>query len=202
MTWRFLRSRRFVSTYLVFLALTALTAWVVANPPRFEEFISLSVLSMNMTGTGYFSSNTSTVGTGELISWNIQIYNHMGSTQLLLVDVKLSNETLPGPDAKANSPSSGMSLFRASRAILGNETWKMPLQWSIVDHTQGGVVVMQRMQVNNQTASGINVSANSGMNFRIVIELWTYDLQTHNFIFSFQSNGILRSVWSQLWFDV
>lgn len=196
------RSRHFVSTYLVFLALTTTTAWVVANPPRLEEFVSLSVLSRDLTGTGFFSDNTSTVRTGELVAWNIQVYNHMGTTQLMLVDVKLSNETLPGPDAKTNSPSYGVSLFQIVDAVLSNQTWNMPLQWSILDQTQNGAVVIQSMQVNNQTVSGLDVSATSGKNFRIVVELWTYDVQTHSFLYSLRSNGEIRSVWVQLWFNV
>ncbi len=194
--------RRFVSLYLVLLASTSMVTWVIVTPPRFEQYASISVLSQRLTASNYFPGNTSTVEPGQPVSWNIQVYNHMGAAQLLLLIVRLSNETIAGPDATTNSPSSGTALLELTRATLNDETWTVPLQWSVINITQTNQVAIQIMQVNSATIGGINVSSPSGKNFRIIVELWTYDIETHSFIFSFKSDGAIRIAWNQLWFDV
>ncbi len=175
-------------------------AWLSVNPPAYEQFASVSVLDANLGTISYFPGNTSKVQLGQVITWEIQLYNHVGSTQLFLVDVKLSNETIPGPVASTNQPSAGTVVFQATKATLNNETWIFPLQWSVANFTRAGLATITNMQVNNQTSS-VNVSAISGRNFRMVVELWTYDVQNHNFLFSFRSGGTVESVWGQLWFD-
>src|SRR6266571_3556391 len=55
------RSREFVVSYLVFLVLTSTIAWVVANPPRIDQFSSVSVLGPDMTAASYFPGNSTTV---------------------------------------------------------------------------------------------------------------------------------------------
>ncbi len=197
------RSREFVATYLVFLVLAVAVAWVAENPPQVDQFSSISVLGPAATPTEYFPGNDANVTRNEIVQWNVQVYNHMGSTQLFLVRIKLGNfTTLYGPNATSNIPSQGPILLDTYRAVLNNQTLTLPFQWSIDNDTStGGTTTIQTMTVNDTALSGVDVSAQGGANFRIVIELWTYDLQTHDFVFSFTSNGSLDSVFDQVWFN-
>ena len=187
----------------MFLVLTSTITWVVANPPRLDEFSSISVLGPSMTATSYFPGNSTTVGQNVPINWTVQVYNHMGSVQLFLVRVLLSNLTIYGPNATDNSPSEGSPILDVYRAVQHNETWTLPLQWSIIDDPSvGGTTTIQTMSINNSTVNPpVKVSASGGLNFRIVIELWSYDIRLGGFIFSFTSNGSLASVFDQIWFN-
>jgi len=178
------------------------TAWIIANPPKIDEFSSVSILGPALTASSYFPGNNTTVKLNETVQWNLQVYNHMGSTQLFLVNITLSNSTIPGPNAASNTPSGGYQLLRIYRAVENNQTWTLPLQWSITNDTSSsGTTTIQTMTINNTPVSGIGLPAIGGTDFRIVIELWSYDLQTHGYVFSFMSNGAQTSVFNQVWFN-
>jgi hypothetical protein len=197
-----IRSREFLTLFLAFLVLTSLVAWVVANPPTNEDFASISVLGSRMNTVSYFPNNITTVFLNEPIQWNVQVYNHMSTTQLFAVYIKLANVTATSPNATSNTPSGGSLLLQSHRAVLRNETWNLPLAWSVTSETSvSGTTKIQSMTINNALVPGIDLSAVGGTNFRIVIELWSYDVQTHSFLFSFMTRTGLNSVFNQIWFN-
>ncbi len=201
------RSKEFAWLFLIFLSLTSITAWVAANPPLQEKFASISVLGMDMAATNYFPAGNSTIIPQEAIQWNAFVYNHLGSAQLFLFTIKLANQTTSGPNSTTNEPNSGKILMQTHRAVLGNETWNIPISWFVGSFTnttasQGSIVSIDSMNVNGQWTNGTMISAIGGRNFRIVLELESYDIQTGSFVFSFRSNGTVRSVWDQIWFNL
>jgi uncharacterized membrane protein len=196
-----LNRKEIVTIFLGSLILTSLLAWVSATPPRTEQFASVSVLGSRMTVANYFPNNVATVTLNEQIGWNLQVYNHMGTSQLFLLKVILANTTITGPDAARNIPTQGSLLMQSFRVVLNNETWSLPLQWSITGETNaGGSTTIQTMMVNNNPVNG-GISAVNGKSFRIVLELWSYDTQEHNVIFSFEVSGVLNSIFNQVWFN-
>ncbi len=195
-------NREFLTLFLAFLVLTSLVAWVTANPPANEDFASVSTLGSRMSAASYFPNDITTVSLSEQIQWDVQVYNHLGSTQLFALYIKLANLTISSPNATSNTPSGGFLLVQYYRAMLNNETWNLPLTWSISSETSGsGMTSIQSMLVNNTPVSVSGVSALNGKNFRIVIELWSYDVQTHSFLFSFIARGTLDSTFNQVWFN-
>ena len=199
------RTKELVSAYLIFLVLTSVVAWVAANPPRVEEFSAISVLGETMNATNYFPNNATSVRLNQQMSWEVQVYNHMGNVQLYRVKVSVANTTInglpAGPNATSHTPSQGNTLLQTYRVLLNGETWNLPLQWSITQETNAaGITTIQAMRVNNSPVP-VGISAVSGKSFRIVIELWSYDTETHDFIFSFTGDGVLSSVFNQIWFD-
>ncbi len=173
------RSKEFAWLFLLFLSLTSVTAWVVANPPMQDQFASISVLGTDMTATNYFPAGNSTITPQEAVQWNVFVYNHLGTAQLFLLTMKLANQTISGPSSPTNTPNAGKILMQTYRAVL-----------------------IDSVNVNGQLTNGTMISANGGQNFRIVLELEAYDFQTGSFIFSFRSNGTVRSVWDQIWFSL
>ena len=204
MMLKYLRSKEFATLYLVFLSLTTLVAWVNANPPKAEQFASVSVLGPSKTAAQYFPNNSSQIKTGEVINWYIQVYNHMESAELFFLNIKIGNQSLTDtPNAPTNTPSAGFTILQSYQVVLNNDTWIVPLQWWVVNNTiNGNSVVIGALQVNTSTAPAIGISAVFGKNFRIIIELWSYDVQLHEFLFSFRSGGVVYSLWNQQWFDL
>jgi len=201
------RSKEFAWLFLLFLSLTSVTAWVVANPPMQDQFASITVLGTDMTATNYFPAGNSTITPQEAVQWNVFVYNHLGTAQLFLLTMKLANQTISGPSSPTNTPNAGKILMQTYRAVLGNETWNIPINWFVDSFTntttpQGNTIGIDSVNVNGQLTNGTMISANGGQNFRIVLELEAYDFQTGSFVFSFRSNGTVRSVWDQIWFSL
>ena len=96
-------------------------------------------------------------------------------------------------------------LAQYYRAMQNGDTWTVPLSWSITNEsktpTPSNTTTIESVTVNNQAVNNTNISAIGGTNFRIVIELWSYSIVTHSYIFSFLSNGVLDSVFDQVWFN-
>jgi hypothetical protein len=200
------RTREFLSLFLAFVALVSLVAWVNANPPATEQFASISVLGPNNDAVSYFPNNNRIVTLNQPVSWTIQVFNHMGSSQLFQLRIKLANRTITGPDPTSSPPisSDGPVVFNSTRAMLQNETWTIPIQWSVTSKTTGvQMVTIGSMLVNGQTST-TNVPAlivPNGNNFRIVVELWSYDIPTRGFLFSYLSGGVPYGVFDQVWFS-
>jgi hypothetical protein len=60
--------------------------------------------------------------------------------------------------------------------------------------------------INGKIVNGTNISALPTvtvppLRFRMVIELWSYSVESNSYIFSFISNGILDSQFNQIWFN-
>jgi hypothetical protein len=161
------------------------------------------------TAGPYFPNNNSIVAVGnETIPWTIQVYNHLGSSQLFWVKVLLANRTIPGPDPSTNTPTNANAslVFQQYHALLNNDNWTIPLQWSVSNRTiTDSTVTIHSMIVNGENISGVEVSGSisdpNANNFRLVIELRTYYIPTQGFLFSYLSDK-QHSVFDQVWFTV
>lgn len=202
--------RDFLVAFCASLFLGSLVAWIYLNPPASEQFASISILGPLNTAGPYFPNNNSVVTVGnETIPWTIQVYNHLGSSQLFQVKVLLANRTIPGPDPSTNTPTNGTLapvIFQEYHGVLDNDNWTIPMQWSISNRTvSGSTVTIHSMIVNGQNVSNVEVSAPTSdpntSNFRLVIELRTYYIPTQGFLFSYLSDR-QHSVFNQIWFTV
>jgi hypothetical protein len=198
-----LSRKEILAIYLGFLILTSLVAWVYAHPPQTDQFDSVSVLGPNNTATDYFPNNSTTITLNEQIQWNVQTYNHLGSTQLFLLYIKLANaDPSRGPNATSNTPSQEPPIAQFYRVLMNNETWNIALDWSVTgESTAAGSTTIQNMTINGSPTPPVSVSAFNGKDFRIIIELWSYDAEVHTFIFSFEANEALKSIFNQIYFN-
>jgi len=198
LTWK-----EVLAIYLGFLIMTSLFAWVNAHQPTTEQFASISLLGSNNTATDYFPNNIPKVTLNEQIQWNAQIYNHMGTAQLFLAYIKLSNTSyILGPNATSNSPNREPPLAQFYRVVLNDQTWNIPLEWSLTGESiAGGQTTIQNMTLNGSPTAPVDVSAVGGSGFRIIVELWSYDVEGKSFIFSFEANEVLESIFNQIYFN-
>lgn len=204
--------KEFLAAFLTFLALASIITWVTANPPAIEQFASLSVLGPTGNAGSYVTNNNSRiVAINQTVTWSIQVYNHMGTSELFLVYVLLANRTVTGPDASTNTFTFGtltrLSLLQEYRALSNNETWNLQFQWAVTNRTSSpSSVTIHTMNINGQQIPGLAISGSTidpnANNFRLVIELWSYDTTSHGFLFSYVSNKSLNSVFNQIWFTV
>ena len=201
-------SRTFIISYVTLLITITIGYWITTHERPDERFLSLSTLGKNdTTGDYYPSNNTTVVLPGQKISWHIYAYNHAGSAEYVSVRIKLLNSTDATPDENYYSGEARRQhLYEFRQLLARNSTWSIPLNWTIsnvstdLDH---GYVIIKGLDINNHHIEGLNVTSLQGKDFRMIIELWKYDMEDKAFVFQgFPENDNNRGAWNQIWFNL
>lgn len=198
------RDKRYVLVFLVAAMIATSSAALYAlNPAPSEHFFALWVLGSHGLTENYYPNDDPNLSVGDGVSWTLGVYNHMGSVEYVVVRVKLLNLTQRSPDATTGNPSPVPPLFEFTRVLLDNETWSIPFEWKITQVAQiGRSLVLSGLSLNRTLLNGQLASAVSGFNFRFVFELWLYDQNANDLVFSWHTAGTQHSAWVQIWFNV
>ncbi len=181
---------------------TAGVAYGTLNAPPPEQFFAMWVLGSNGMAEHYYPNDNPNLIVGEQLNWTLGVYNHMASIEYVVVRVKLLNSTLPSPDELTAKPSPVSPLAEFTRVLLDNETWSIPFVWKMLNATlRGGSLSITGLTLNQTAFRSEFATAMSGFNFRFVFELWFYDDNTNDLVFSWQTAGVSHSVWTQIWFN-
>ena len=143
---------------------------------------------------------------GQKVSWHIYVYNHAGSAEYVSVRIKLLNSTDATPDENYSGEARSQHLYEFRQLLARNSTWSIPLNWTIsnlstdLDH---GYVMIKGLDINNHRVEGLNVTSLQGKEFRMIIELWKYDMEDKAFVFQgFPENDNNKGAWNQIWFNL
>jgi hypothetical protein len=111
---------------------------------------------------------------------------------------------MQGPNQENGTPGERDPFFEEMHLILSNETWILPVAWSVNNATTSrNATAIHSLSLNNLViTNNVEISALHGYDFRIVIELWVYDDSTGSFSFQWAANGERRVAWNQLWFNM
>ena len=194
--------RTIVVVFVTFLIVFEIVAYIATTPRPGEEFYQLYVLGANHLAADYYPNGDPNIRLGASVSWYLGVTNNMGSVQLVEIRIKLGNETIQPPDDQTGLPSTAPLIADFHRFLLDNETWEFPFIWQILNATSsGGVTRILGLQVNNQSIPVMNSSAQNGYNFRIIIELWAWNVDFSSFQFGWYSGADHRIAWLQVWFN-
>ena len=195
---------QFLITFAIIATVVASSlAYVYLNPPQQEQFFATWVLDSQGMAEHYFPSDNPNVRLGEEVNWTLAVYNHMGSLQYVVIRVKLLNSTLASPNDTLGEPSPAPVILEFAQVLVSNQTWSIPFDWEVSNYTvRGANFVIASLLVNQSPLHGQFANAIFGRGFRFVFELWFYDTQTNNLVFSWYTNGRPIDVWTQLWFNV
>ena len=198
-----LKSRAFLLLFASLLVISFSVAYVASEPRQHERFLSISTLDKNLMSDDYYPRANSTIKVNDRVKWHLDIHNRMGSVEYLSVRVKLLNSTQAAPGDTLHVPSRGDPIIELRQALMNNSTWIVPLKWSIteIDEMQDHVVI-RSLSINDKLVDDLNVRSVGGKNFRMVIELWRYDIESGDFVFTWSSGIDKRIVWNQIWFNI
>jgi hypothetical protein len=127
----------------------------------------------------------------------------MGTVQLVALRLKLCNQTISPPSDLNATPSPAPLVAEFWRFIQNNETWEMPFFWQIVNGDRvGSSTRVLALQINNETYPVLGTTAVNGYNFRLIIELWTWEVQSATLQFGWSASGERRVAWVQVWFNM
>jgi hypothetical protein len=197
------RDMRYLAAFVIIATLvTSFAAYLSFNPPRTEEFYAMWILGSDGLTENYYPDQNPNLKVDQTLNWTIDIYNHMGSLQYVVLRVKLMNSTLPSPDDSTGQPSPVPSIVDFRRVLVDNETWTVPFTWRILKLDHGtSVVTITELSLNQNLISGQLAVARSGFNFRFVFELWHYDLASEKLVFPWTTAGATQAAWTEIWFN-
>jgi len=165
---------------------------LVLRLPGGERFSELYVL-----GPGHMAEDYPfNVSKGENYLVYLGVGNHLGGAAYYGVYVKFGNasDALPNDTAGVSSP---LPLLYEYRVFLTDgQTWEAPLSFSFSDVAfDGNVSLVRRIMINGamfdvEKTVGWDNSSN-GFYFKMLAELWVYDVKTDGFGF----NSRFVSLW-------
>jgi len=154
--------------------------------------------------SGYYPGNDSNLRPNIYIRWYLGVTNFMGNVQLVAIRVKLGNQSIAAPNDTQALPSPAPIVVEFMRFLENNETWEMPFFWKISNATttlEGSTRILE-LGINNETFVLQDSSARNGYNFRLIIELWTWNLESQGLQFGWSAASEHRVAWLQVWFNV
>ena len=198
-----IQSKQFVVVFGLLAAIFSLATYTATLAEQREEFASLSTLGSDMKSAGYFPNDERTIHQGDKMGWQIRIHNGMDNAEYFSVRIKLLNSTQIIPNDTLNQPSPETQILELKHMVTKNSTWTVPFEWNIkqADREQDYVIIRE-VTVNGKDISNLNVRNLNAQNFKVVLELWRYDLDANDFVFAWTSGHDTRSVWNQIWFNV
>ena len=188
----------FITLFVVFET----AAYVATTPRPTEQFFQLYVLGQNHLAADYYPNDDPNIALGASVPWYLGVTNFMGSVQLVAIRVKLGNQTTQPPNDQNATASPAPLVTEFQRFLQDNETWEFPFTWQIPNATSaGGVTRILGIEINNQTYPIAGVEAMNGYNFRIIIELWTWNVDSDAFGFGWYAGTDHEVAWLQVWFN-
>jgi hypothetical protein len=185
-----------------------MVAYTTTITPASDKFFQLYVLGSTGTAGNYYPNNSSSLQIGENIQWNLGLVNDMGSLQYVSIRVKLGgNQTIDSPNDTLAQPSPAPLITEFKHFILNNETWGVPFDWQIANYTTTteGYVSIHSLTIDNVTYVLENspvCSRIDSCSFRLIFELWTWNVESNNFQVSWSNGEQQRMAWLQLWFNL
>jgi hypothetical protein len=142
-----------------------------------------------------------------MVSWHIYVYNHAESAEYVSVRIKLLNSTDVTPDENYySSEVRSQDLYEFRQLLARNSTWSIPLNWTISNVSTDpdrGYVTINGLDINDHHVEGLNVTSLQDKDFRMIIELWKYDMEDRAFVFQgFPENDNNGGAWNQIWFNI
>jgi uncharacterized membrane protein len=191
-----------LATYLVvFISLatmfTSATFYIISPKPA-QSYMGFGVYSQQ--GLQSYVPGNMTITPPQTLNWNLTVTNRTGREQFIMVIVRIGNSTTFSPNV--TSPATPLpELGRIDRFVSDGETSNINFTWTVESTNQTGAVVFLNLRVNGQSVSSSPVGAVSGRDFRLIFELWTFDLSSGSFQYGYPGEFAQIGTWLQVWFS-
>ena len=190
----------FISLATIF---TSATFYIISPKPA-QSYMGFGVYSQQGL-QGYVPGNM-TITPPQTLNWNLTVANRTGREQFIMVIVRIGNSTTFSPNV--TSPATPLpELGRIDRFVSDGETSNINFTWTVESTNQTGGVVFLNLRINGQSVSSAPIGSVSGSNavlgtnFRLIFELWTFDLSTGSFEYGYPGEFAQIGTWLQVWFS-
>ncbi len=185
----------FVSLSLIYGSAT----YYFLAPRALQPFMGFAVYSETGSLSGYVPGSPLSVPANLTVQWHLRVTNMMGTVQFARVIVRLGNlsTTTPTVNDSGDAPVVGV----LERFVATGATENMNFNWTILKTIKAGQQESIRLSVNGGTPISPRVSGQTGQDFRLVFELWTYDLSSGSFQYGWRGPSSRVGTWLQVWFN-
>ncbi len=192
---------RLVTYLLVFISLATIftsATFYIISPKPVQSYMGFGVYSQQGL-QGYVPGNM-TITPPQTLNWNLTVANRTGREQFIMVIVRIGNSTTFSPNV--TSPATLLpELGRLDRFVGDGETSNINFTWTVESTNQTGDLVFLNLQINGQSVSSAPIGSVSGSNFRLIFELWTFDLSSGSFEYGYPGEFAQIGTWLQVWFS-
>ena len=196
------RRNALFAVFITLLIVFEMIAYVATTPRPQEQFFQFYALGANRMAADYYPNNDSNIRLGESVRWYVGVTDLKGNMQLVAIRVKLGNQTINAPNDTQGLPSPSPLVTEFIRFIQNNETWELPFVWRIsnASSVEGSTRILE-LQINGQTFPVQGSWTRNGVHFRLIFELWTWNLDSAALEFGWWTGSEHRVAWLQLWFN-
>ena len=194
---------RFSLFLVLFISLTAIfssvTFYAMSARPS-QPFIGFGVSSQ--TGLqAYIPNSNLSVPIGQALNWTFTVTNRMNKAEFVMIIVRVGNSSTPTPNA--TTPSTTLpEIGRTEQFINDGETSRINFTWTIQSSYQPAELTYLNISMNGQSeVSSAPVGTGSGRDFRLIFELWTFDIPSGSFQYGYPGLNSQVGVWLQVWFN-
>ena len=123
----------------------------------------------------------------------------MGTVQFARVVVRLGNLSTRTPTA--DEPGEAPVVGVLERFVATRQTENMNFNWTILSTNRPSQQWSLRLSVDGGAPISPPVSSRTGQDFRLVFELWTYDVSSSSFQYGWKGPSSRVGTWLQVWFN-
>jgi hypothetical protein len=136
------------------------------------------------------------------MSWMLYVQNKMPNPQYISLKLKIINSTSIFPNATTLTPSPAHPIFEENLFLLSDQSVKIPFNWTIRKFEQNDEKEkISEFKINDEIYQ-VSIEGRTGENYHIIFELWTFDINQNQFIFSWIYKEQGRCVWNHIPFNV
>jgi uncharacterized membrane protein len=191
----------FIVIYIVLIIITLFPVILTYFPDRNQNFVTMAILGDKGMAENYYPKNDPNIEIHEEVNWQLYISNKKKDTIFISIKIKISNSTVELPKSTSCIPNPATSIYEIQRIIEGNETWIKPITWKLEKFSiTDNIIKLEGIKINDKVID-LNTVSKKGYNFRLIFELWLYDLKNNNFHFVSKDGDMEQCVWNQIWFN-
>jgi len=196
-----------IALFITLLILFELASYLTAIPVARDQYFQMYLLGANETPANYYPGNSSNLHVRELLQWHLGVVNSMGSLQYVSIRVRLGNQTIMPPNDTTGIPSQAPLVMSLERFVQDNETWQTSFDWYILNSTRNsaGLIYVSQLMIDNVTytlANPLSCSKTGPCVFRLIFELWTWNVSLAQFQFGWSNGDERRTAWLEFWFSL
>ena len=186
---------------IAILLVLSLTINYYVNNSKLEPSIELGILGSEGKAEKYFPYTNSTIPINTELSWTLYLSNTLPSKQNIQIRVKYADPTTPPPNTTLGEPCPIEPFYTYSVSLKENEHINIPFKFSIIGQQSDTNIKINQLTVNNQSYP-MQFNYVNNTRYHLVFEVWTYDNDLNNYIFTWREGQQTFCVWNQLWFQI
>ena len=194
--------RYFFAFLFIFISVIFFLSGSIFCVENKEPFMSMAILDENQRAEEYYMGDYSDIRLNETVSWSIQLDNEMGYSQYVSIVIKISVENTSQLNFTICKPSSAQNIYEFRKVLLDKEILIIPFNWSIENIKKYDDLLYLSEIVINSNKIKVDMDFNASNDIVFIFELWTFNSNSSEFIFSWMESGKNRCIRNIMPFNV